>query len=126
MRQCDAERIRLGAVVVMLSINCVVVVAPKTHAALSPTQATAKRAFNAAMPSGKPGKAEPPEKEVVYKELEAVFGTVDWSDLDKKVPGLDDGVQLDETQFASYVGTYSTLSDSVCVYTLSVTLPICN
>lgn len=104
---------RLGCVLAMLSIG--VVVGPKV---LSPTQAAAKGAFNAAMPSGKPGKAEKPEKEAVYADLEGLFDAVDWSDPDKKVPGFDDGVQLDETEFASYVGATTTLSESTCVLSL--------
>ena len=86
---------------------------------LTPSQAAAKGAFNAAMPSGKPGKAEPAEKEDVYAELEAVFGTMDWSDPDKKVPGLDDGAKLDEAEFASYIGAHATLSESECVWILN-------
>ena len=101
----------LGCVLAILSI--VDVVGPKV---LSPTQAAAKGAFNAAMPSGKPGKAETPEREAIYADLEALFDAVDWSDPDKKVPGLDDGTQLDETEFATYVSAHATLSQSTCVF----------
>lgn len=112
-----AVRTWLGCMLMMVVSN--LRVSDGATKVLTPSQAAAKGAFNAAMPSGKPGRAEPPEKEAVYTELEAVFGTVDWSDPDKKVPGLDDGAKLDEAEFASYIGAHATLSDSECVWILN-------